>query len=163
MNTKLTILLNSFNQSAKAVYLLPSILRLVPKAGIVPRPKYWYQSNPTEDRWSNSYSQVNLLGSTSSQPGKHTNISECFYFMQLNKQSYITKDVHLSLVPTGCCLKAVLSGRLAINPSVVSHMKPDCHFNQSTLTWGQCWFLKLVFPFSHSLKHKRRSALAIAT
>lgn len=79
MNTKLTLLLKSFNQSAKAVYLLPSILRLVPKAGIIPTPKYWYQSNPTADRWSNSYSQLNLLGSTSSQPGKYTNISECFY------------------------------------------------------------------------------------
>lgn len=52
-------------------------------------------------------------------------------FMLLSKPSYIAKDVHLSITWTGCCLKAVLCGRITVKPTVVSHIKSDI-LNQST-------------------------------
>lgn len=138
---------NSINRLRLFIFCFDTEL---PKAGIVP--KYWYQSNPTSDRWSFHYSQLNLLSSTLSQPGKHTNLSEYFYAA---KQTIIHSKrcspfYHMDrMLSEGCFMWQNHCKAHRCVTHKVRHFK-----SVYTLTWGQCWSLSLVFP---SLNHTQGS------
>lgn len=149
MNTKLTVLLKSVKSVGRGS-LSVAINTEVPKAGLVPRPKYWYQSSPTADRWSIHFSQLNLLSSTSSQPGKHTNLSECFYAA---KQTIIHSKRHS---PFSHADRMLSEGWFKWQTRYKS-LRCVPREARLPLTWGQCWFLSLVFLFSHSLKRTHGS------
>lgn len=120
-------------------------------AGIVP--KYWHQSNPSADRWSFHYSQLNLLRSTSSQPGKHTNLSECFYAAKqtiIHSKSCLPFSHMDRILSEGCCL---WQNHYKFHSLSMSLMKSHCHFNQHT-HWPEAsagLFLSVFsFPKTHT-------------